>query len=147
MKTIISTIMCLFLFTGIQAQTKTKTGTIKTGSSYLDLNFNDSDTVAAKQTGYDVIIFSAQHYPTTQDLLVKLDSISTPGATVALTGSKFGDTYVAIDTTVTWSGSTADTTIIISNTTPNRYRYYKVTVTRTAGKARINDVQLKQYFE
>ena len=145
MKTIISIIMCLFLFTGIQAQSKA--GTIKTGNSYLDLNFNASDTVAAGQTSYDVIIFSAQHYPTTQDLLVKLDSISTPGATVALTGSKFGTTYAAIDSTVTWSGTTADTTIIISNATLNRYRYYKVTVTRTAGKARINDVQFKQYFE
>lgn len=145
MKPIISIIMCLFLFTGIQAQTKT--GTIKTGNSYIDLNFNAADTVAAGQTSYDVIIFSAQHYPTTQDLLVKLDSISTPKATVALTGSKFGTTYAAIDSTVTWSGTTADTTIIISNATLNRYRYYKVTVTRTAGKARINDVQLKQYFE
>lgn len=145
MKAIISIIMCLFLFTGIQAQTKT--GTIKTGNSYIDLNFNASDTVAAGQTSYDVIIFSAQHYPTTQDLLVKLDSISTPGVTVALTGSKFGTTYAAIDSTVTWSGTTADTTIIISNATLNRYRYYKVTVTRTAGKAGINDVKLKQYFE
>lgn len=93
----------MFLFTGIQAQTKT--GTIKTGNSYLDLNFNASDTVAAGQASYDVIIFSAQHYPTTQDLLVKLDSISTPKATVALTGSKFGTTYAAIDSTVTWSGA------------------------------------------
>lgn len=147
MKTIISTIMCLFLFTGIQAQAKTKTGTIKTGNSYLDLNFNDSDTVAAKQTSYDVVIFSAQHYPTTQDLLVKLDSISTPGATVALTGSKFGDTYVAIGSDVTWKGTTADTTIVMSNDTLNRYRYYKVTVTRTAGKAAISDLKFKQYFE
>lgn len=145
MKTIISIIMCLFLFTGIQAQTKT--GTITTGNSYIDLNFNAADTVAAGQTSYDVIIFSAQHYPTTQDLLVKLDSISTPGATVALTGSKFGDTYVAIGSAVTWKGTTADTTIVISNSTANRYRYYKATVTRTAGKAAISDVKFKQYFE
>lgn len=145
MKAIISMFMCLFLFVGVQSQTKV--GTIKTGNSYIDLNFNAADTVAAGQTTYDVIVFSAQHYPTTQDLLVKLDSISTPGATVTLTGSKFGDTYVAIGSAVTWKGSTADTTIIISNTTANRYRYYKVTVTRTAGKAAISDFKFKQYFE
>lgn len=145
MKAIISIIMCLFLFAGVQSQTKN--GTIKTGNSYLDLEFTAADTVAAGQTAYDIIVFSAQHYPTTQDLLVKLDSISTPGATVALFGSKFGTTYAAIDSTVTWAGSTADTTIIISNTTLNRYRYYKVTVTRTAGKAAISDLKFKQYFE
>lgn len=145
MKAIISMFMCLFLFVGVQSQTKV--GTIKTGNSYIDLNFNAADTVAAGQTTYDVIVFSAQHFPTTQDLLVKLDSISTPGATVTLTGSKFGDTYVPIDSVVTWKGSTADTTIIISNTTLNRYRYYKVTVARTAGKAAISDLKFKQYFE
>lgn len=145
MKAIISIIMCLFLFGGVQSQTKN--GTITTGNSYIDLNFNAADTVAAGQTAYDIIVFSAQHYPTTQDLLVKLDSISTPGATVALTGSKFGDTYVAIGSAVTWKGTTADTTIVISNSTANRYRYYKATVTRTEGKAAISDVKFKQYFE
>ena len=144
MKAIISMIMCLFLFVGVQSQTKN--GTITTGNSYIDLNFNAADTVAAGQPAYDIIVFSAQHYPTTQDLLVKLDSISTPGATVTLTGSKFGTTYAAIDS-ATWAGSTADTTIIISNTTANRYRYYKATVTRTAGKAAISDFKFKQYFE
>lgn len=145
MKAIISIIMCLFLFVGVQSQTKN--GTITTGNSYIDLNFNAADTVAAGQTTYDIIVFSAQHYPTTQDLLVKLDSISTPGATVALFGSKFGTTYAAIDSVVTWAGSTADTTIVISNTSANRYRYYKATVTRTAGKAAISDFKFKQYFE
>ena len=144
MRAIISIIMCLFLFVGVQSQTKN--GTITTGNSYIDLNFNAADTVAAGQPAYDIIVFSAQHYPTTQDLLVKLDSISTPGATVTLTGSKFGTTYAAIDS-ATWAGSTADTTIIISNTTANRYRYYKATVTRTAGKAAISDFKFKQYFE
>ena len=144
MKAIISIIVCLFLFVGVQSQTKN--GTIATGNSYIDLNFNAADTVAAGQPAYDIIVFSAQHYPTTQDLLVKLDSISTPGATVTLTGSKFGTTYAAIDS-ATWAGSTADTTIVISNTTANRYRYYKVTVTRTAGKAAISDFKFKQYFE
>ena len=144
MKAIISIIVCLFLFVGVQSQTKN--GTITTGNSYIDLNFNAADTVAAGQPAYDIIVFSAQHFPTTQDLLVKLDSISTPGATVTLTGSKFGTTYAAIDS-ATWAGSTADTTIVISNTTANRYRYYKVTVTRTAGKAAISDFKLKQYFE
>ena len=144
MKATISIIMCLFLFVGVQSQTKN--GTITTGNSYIDLNFNAADTVAAGQPAYDIIVFSAQHYPTTQDLLVKLDSISTPGATVELFGSKFGTTYAAIDS-ATWAGSTADTTIIISNTTANRYRYYKATVTRTAGKAAISDFKFKQYFE
>ncbi len=145
MKAIISMIMCLFLFVGVQGQTKT--GTIKTGNSYLDLNFNAADTISANQTTYNIVVFSAQHYPTTQDLLVKLDSISTPGATVTLFGSKFGTTYAAIDSVVTWAGSTADTTIVISNATLNRYRYYKVTVARTAGKAAISDLKFKQYFE
>ena len=145
MKAIISIIMCLFLFVGVQSQTKN--GTIKTGNSYLDLEFNAADTVAAGQTTYDVVVFSAQHFPTTQDLSIQLDSIDAPGATVELFGSKFGTTYAAIGSAVTWAGTTADTTIVISNTTANRYRYYKVTVSRTAGKAAISDFKFKQYFE
>ena len=63
-------------------------------------------------------------------------------------------TYVATDynltqiATATWKGTTADTVIILSNTTANRYRYFKITLTGTGtGVTKVSDQELKLWRE
>lgn len=95
---------------------------------------------------------AGQHYPTTQDYVVNLDSISGnhTNVAVALYGQKSdlkGD-WTAIGAAINWKGTTADTTIIISNSTANRYRNYKITFTGTGtGVTKIDTQELKLYLE
>lgn len=145
-KLIILLILLVGAFTATDAQNKT--GRIDTGKSFTDnFRFTNADTIAAGRTSYTIVVEAPQHYPTTQDLEIKLDSIATPGASLQLTGSKFGTTYANIGSPVVWAGTSADTTIVISNATANRYRYYKLTVSRTAGSALITSYKFKLYYE
>ena len=68
---------------------------------------------------------------------------------VALYGAKFATSaYSAIGSAVNWKGTTGDTTIVISNATANRYRYYKIVVTGTGtGVTKIDSQELKLYAE
>ena len=83
-----------------------------------------------------VLINTDQHYPTTQDLIIHLDSVS-GGAhttTVKLFGTKFTtEGWTQIGSTVTWKATTADTTIVVSNATAARWRAYKVEVVNASG--------------
>lgn len=72
--------------------------------------------------------------PTTQDFYIKLDSLAGNHTNVAVSfwGSKFSDApYAQIGATVNWKGTTADTAIVISNATANRYSLYKWIITGT----------------
>lgn len=145
-KLIFILILLVGAFTAPDAQNKT--GRIDTGKSFTDnFRFTAADTIAAGRTSYTIIVEAPQHYPATQDLEIKLDSISTPAASLQLTGSKFGTAYVNVGSAIVWNGTSADTTIVISNATANRYRYYKLTVTRTAGKALITGYKFKLFYE
>lgn len=66
---------------------------------------------------------------------------------VALYGRKFDDdSWVQIGSTVNWTLSTADTTITISNTAYNAYRYYKASFTGTGtGTSTIDQMKFKQW--
>lgn len=94
---------------------------------------------------------AAKDYPTTQDFRVELDSVSGnhTNVAVALYGRKFsGDGWTAIGSTVNWKGTTADTTIIISNATANRFREFKVGFTGTGvGVTKIDKQELKLWIE
>jgi len=100
-----------------------------------------------------LLIKAPQHNVATQDLLVKLDSLTGNHTYIAvgLYGRKFDTSaWVQIGSTVTWKGTTSshDTTLVISNTTGNRYRDYKVSYTGTGtGTSRITLQQFKLYFE
>jgi hypothetical protein len=134
------------VFFAVEAQNKTVT--ILEGKSFGDATMTAADTVAAGRTTYHLVFNAAQNYKLTQNLMVHLDSISTPNVTVQLQGSVFpGQSYANIGSAVTWAGTTADTTIYIANATANRYRYFKVLFTRNAGKALIYDAQLKLWYE
>lgn len=125
------------------------TTVMNAGNTYAKVvsDYNVTNTTAA------YYLFKAgQHYPTTQDYIVQLDSVSGnhTNVAVALYGQKsevLGD-WTAIGAAVNWKGTTADTTIAISNTTANRYRNYKITFTGTgSGVTKIDTQELKLYLE
>ena len=87
--------------------------------------------------------------PLTQDFQCILDSLAGnhTNVAVALYGKKFsGDSWTQIGST---SNSTAGTdTVTISNTVPNRYRFYKSEFTGTGtGTTTISSQELKIYKE
>jgi hypothetical protein len=114
---------------------------------YVATDYNLTNTTARN------FVFTApQSYKATQDYVIKLDSVSGnhTNVAVALFGGKSalkGD-YTAIGSAINWKGQNKDTVIIISNTTANRYRFYKVVVTGTGvGVTRVADQELKIYLE
>lgn len=131
MKKILLFIMIIALGIGLQAQDKT--AKFKRTFTYTSLSFDAADTINASET-YDIQIETNKAYPLTQSMRIKLDSISgTPTCSVALYGKEFSaDTWTIIGSAVSWTGTTADTTIHILNTTANRYRYYRTLVTANA---------------
>jgi DNA-binding beta-propeller fold protein YncE len=148
MKKLLFVLMSFMMVFAFGSMAQNKTVTIPTGNSYIDVAHTAADTVSATRTSYFLLIKAPQHFKTTQDLYVKLDSISLSKGTVLLQGQKFDNgAWVNIGSAVTWNGTSADTSIVISNATATRYRNYKVLFTRTAGKWLIFDSQLKLYFE
>jgi len=110
-----------------------------------------TDYTVTNTTAVNLIWFAPNDWTTTQDYLIQLDSVSGDhtNVAVALYGAKFATgAYSAIGSAVNWKGTTADTTIIISNATANRYRYYKVVVTGTGtGVSKVDSQELKLYQE
>ena len=71
---------------------------------------------------------AARDFPATQDVEINLDTLVSGQTNVAVSlwGRKFSsDSWTQIGSTVNWTFTTGDTTIIISNTAHNRYREYK----------------------
>jgi hypothetical protein len=126
-----------------------KTINIKYGDTYVDANFTAADTINESDS-YWVLINCNQDFPQMQDLYVTLDSVSgDPNVTVTLQGKKFsGDSFVTIGTPIIWEGTAEDTTIIYTNATANRYRYYKVlfATTATDQQVKLTDLQFKTWF-
>lgn len=91
----------------------------------------------------------AKDYPVTQDFQVNLDSLSGnhTNIAIALYGRKFdGDAWTQIGSTVNSTDGTATETI--SNTSPNRYREYKVSLTGTGtGTTTIDWMKFKVWRE
>lgn len=118
------------------------------GKTYAVQN---TDYTVTNTTAVNLIWFAANDFPTTQDYLIQLDSVSGnhTNVAVALYGAKFASgSYSSIGSAVNWKGTTADTTIIISNATANRYRYYKVVVTGTGtGVSKVDSQEFKLYQE
>jgi hypothetical protein len=109
------------------------------------------DVTVTNTTAVEVYLEGQQHMPATQDYLCQLDSTSGDHTNVAveLYGQKFNTgAWAQIGSTVNWAGTTADTTIIISNATANRYRRYKAKFTGTGtGVTTIDSQEFKLYRE
>lgn len=140
--------MSLILFVGVNfSQAQDREALLIPGNSFYEFNLDASDTINANHTSYELQVKAGQNYPTTQDLRIVIDSVDAPNVDVALIASKFGDTYEGVGDTVTWAGTTGDTTIVISNTTENRYRFYRAKFTRNSGDALITEAEFKLYYE
>jgi hypothetical protein len=143
MKKLIFLIAILFVANGIQAQNVT----VRMGSpakTYVEYN-----TDVAVGNGADVwykVISDAENIHT-EDLIIHLDSIKggTHTTTVQLLGSKFStEGYSAIGATKTWKATTGDTTIVMSNATATRWRFYKVLVHVASGdSAKVDYLKFK----
>ncbi len=84
---------------------------------------NETDTVWAYTFGIDNLVDQMKSY-----VRIDLDSVSgTPLTTVALSGKYFWDdaAWTSIST-VSWFGTTGDTTLIIDQSTAKHYRFYKL---------------------
>ena len=143
-------ILFLFLAIGfafVSAQTVTFPRMVD-GDTY---QYVPTDYTLSGTTARVFVFTSPQHTPTTQDYVIKLDSVAggKQNVVVVLYGGKSaikGD-YTSI-ATKTWYMTSTDTVIVISNATANRYRYYKATVTAAgAGTRKVTDQELKLYRE
>lgn len=112
-----------------------------------------TDYTLTATTVRNFIWTAPQPKPTTQDFVIKLDSLTGnhTNVAVALYGQKsqYKGDWTQIGSTVNWKGTTADTTILISNATANRYSIYKTVVTGTgaASTTKIDVMGLKLYLE
>ena len=145
MKKLLLLSLFAFVALAVNAQTYTYAMGAKTYAS------SGVDRVITNTTVVNLVWFAPNDNPTTQDFLVQLDSTSGNHTNVAvqLMGAKFATgAYSNIGSAVNWTGSTGDTTIVISNATANRYRYYKIVVTGTGtGTTTIDSHELKLYQE
>jgi len=94
---------------------------------------------------------AAKDTPSTQDFEFHLDSLSGNHTNVAVSvyGRKFtSDSWTQIGSTVNWAGTTSDTTILISNTSINRYREFKSNFVGTGtGTTTIANQIIKIWYE
>lgn len=111
-----------------------------------------TDYVLTNTTVRNFVWTAPQPKPTTQDIVIDLDSLAGnhTNVAVAVYGQKSnikGD-WTQIGSTVNWKGTTSDTTIIISTATANRYSWYKTTLTGTGtGTTTVANQVLKLYLE
>lgn len=120
------------------------------GKTFYDVTYSAKDTLTANQTTHYTYFEWFLEEPATQSLVIHLDSLSAPRGTVTLSGSIFNlssSDYTTIGSAITWNGTSADTTIKITNATANRYRYYRIAVARTAGRFLIYDAKMKVWKE
>ena len=144
-------ILIIFLFAVISmtATAQEKSLSLDFNKTFMSTtNFLAKDTIAVGQTPYNINIYVDKQVPCTQSVRLRMKKVgATANVSVQLRGSVFGDIYSNIGSAVVWSGSTADTTISIHNATPNRFRFYDLQMTRVAGKAEVEQLDLKINLE
>lgn len=140
-------VLIVTLFVAVTLSAQLATIAIPKGETYKSLP--TAYTITGTTAGY-FQINAGQVYPTTQDYIVQLDSVSGNHTNVAvvLQGRKFTNAAWTTIATANWKGTTKDTTIVISNNTANRYIQYKVLYTGTGtGVTRIKNQEIKLYLE
>jgi len=140
-------VMLVFAFVAFAANAQTYNLAIGDGTwKQVGTDYTVTNNVVV-----NFVWFASNDWTTTQDYLIHLDSVAGnhTNVAVALFGAKFATgAYSAIGSAVNWKGTTADTTIIISNATAARWRYYKVVVTGTGtGVSKVDSQELKLYQE
>lgn len=147
MKRFILFIALLIGFAFASAQTVNYTRVLP-GETYL---YVPTDYTLTGTTARVFNFPAPQHYKATQDYVIKLDSVAGGDANVVVVLQGQKSAIKADWTTIataTWYGRTVDTVMILSNTTANRYRNYRATVTAGgAGTRRVTEQELKLWLE
>lgn len=102
----------------------------------------DSDTITNTDTWTMQFNLAAKNALQGYSVMVKLDSVSgTPADACVLAGSHDGSTWNTI-TTVSWTGSTSDTTFYYSDVATGVFwRYMRIAITGTGTqKAKVNKI-------
>jgi hypothetical protein len=154
MKRLILFIIAVFTVVFVEAQVATAKILIPNTYATITSPTATASIYKITSTTAGYVLFQApMNNGSKQDYVIKLDSVSGnhTNVAVAVYGQKStikGD-WTQIGSTVNWKGTTADTTIVISNATANRYRDYKVTytLTGTGSVAGIKNQEFKLYLE
>ena len=148
-------ILSIMLFVGFAMTAQTVTLPTMAGAANntaATYQLVTTDYVLTNTTARNFIWTCPQPKPVTHDFVIDLDSLAGTHTNVAVAvyGQKSilkGD-YTQIGSTINWKGTTADTTIIISNATAARYSNYKFTITGTGtGTTTIANLVTKLYLE
>ena len=139
-------LIAILLF-GVTGFAQDKTATIDKDKSYVDLAFTAADTINESETYYIEITSYIQN-PSMQDVYLAGSAVSGSGdVVITVYGKKFsGDSYSSVGTS-TWNSTLAlDEVITVS--TANRYRYFKVEFVADATDKQVllTDVQFKQWY-
>ena len=138
----------MFAFMAI-SEAQITTGYIIYPNTYWEYQTNVTLSNAVAQY---FVVDAAMPEGNIQDVIVQLDSLSGnhTNVAVALYGRKSDQTstWTAIGSAINWKGTTADTTIIYSNTTENNYRQFKILFTGTGtGTTRIDNFEFKVWLD
>ena len=144
MKKLIFIIALMVIAFGSQAQMLTTT--LNMGNSYANVT---TDYVLTNTTARYWQINAQPEWYNAQEVVVQLDSTSGnhTNVAVALYG-RFSDqiAWAAIGSAQNWKGTTADTTLVFSNSTENKYRQFKLLFTGTGtGTTTIDRMEFKYY--
>lgn len=149
MKKLILLIMILIGCLSVSAQRVTLTPFVD-GQTYM---YSPTDYAVTNTVVRMFTLVTPEAYPATQDLTIKLDSVSGTHTNVAVSiygvKSLIKNDSTIIGSAVNWVGIlgghlSADTTITISNASANRYRAYKIKVLGTGiGASKVSDFELK----
>lgn len=130
MKRIIFLLALMFAMTAIsEAQNVSLYG--KTGQKYFQYS---ADLTITSTTPVWYLIKTDADFPTTQHILIDVDSVSGNHTAVALLlyGRNFDDAaWTAISSTIVDQGVDDDTNITLTNTTETRWRQFKLLLTGT----------------
>jgi len=149
-KIILILIACIsFAFAQAQSVTLPPMGSNVTYQEVL------TDYTLTNAVGRSFLWNAPQAWPCAQDFIIHLDSLSGnhTAVVVSLYGQKSSlkNDSTIIGSAVTWygiaAGGSPDTTIIISNTSENRYRNYKSIIKGTGtGTTKIDTQALKLFY-
>jgi hypothetical protein len=148
-------ILMIMLFVGMAMTAQTVTLPTMAGDANnpnATAQLVKTDYVLTNTTVRNFVFTAPQPKPTTNDFVIDLDSLAGnhTNVAVAVYGQKstIKADWTQIGSTVNWKGTTADTTIVISNATANRYSNYKYVLTGTGtGTTTVANLWLKLYLE
>jgi hypothetical protein len=141
------------LFVSVFASAQFATSGVTKGSTYVSITSPTSAPyIITNTTAKYWLVNAGQDFASMQDFAVQLDSVSGnhTNVAVALYGQKseLKADWTQIGSTVNWKGTTADTIILFTNATANRYRNFKVTYTGTGtGVTKITKQEFKLWLQ